>query len=131
MTATYPAFCAFDTIKINVSHKLSLYCTSYQKLACFVLYRKIINTLKNNYASYSKLSKELKNGIGILVGQVVFKLWIKTFKMLFGSLTQEPLGLLKFWCYFEFFGQFTIRCIHYFFKKVLIILRVQSMLILV
>ena len=29
------------------------------------------------YASYIKLSKELKNGIAILVGQVVFKLWIK------------------------------------------------------
>ena len=30
------------------------------------------------HASYSKLSKELKNGIEILVGQEVFKLWIKT-----------------------------------------------------
>ena len=30
------------------------------------------------YASYSKVSKELKNGIEILIGQVVFKLWIKT-----------------------------------------------------
>ena len=29
------------------------------------------------YASESKLSKELRNGIEILVGQVVFKLWIK------------------------------------------------------
>ena len=28
------------------------------------------------YASYSKMSKELKNGIKILVGQAVFKLWI-------------------------------------------------------
>ena len=46
---------------------------------------------------YSKLSKELKNGIEILVGQVFFffKLWIKTVKMLFGSITQEPLGLPK------------------------------------
>ena len=30
------------------------------------------------YASFSKLSKELKNGIEILVGQAIFKLWIKT-----------------------------------------------------
>ena len=52
------------------------------------------------YASYSKLSKELKNRIEILVGQVVFKLWIKTVKILFWSMTQEPLGLLKFECYF-------------------------------
>ena len=28
------------------------------------------------YASYSKLPKKLKNGIEILVGQAVFKLWI-------------------------------------------------------
>ena len=57
------------------------YCTSYPKLACSVLYLKIINTfLKIIYTFYSKLSKELKNGIGILEGQTVFKLWIKTSK---------------------------------------------------
>ena len=44
-------------------------------------------------ASYSKLSKELKNGIKILVGHAVFKLLTKTVKMLFGSITQESLGL--------------------------------------
>ena len=72
-------------------------CTSYCKLACFLLYLKIINTLKNKICilCYSKLSKKLQ----ILVCQAVFKLWIKTLKMLFGSITQEPLGLLKFWCY--------------------------------
>ena len=37
---------------------------------------------------------ELKNGIEILVGQAVFKLWIKTVKILFWSLTHEPLGLV-------------------------------------
>ena len=31
----------------------------------------------------SKMFKELKNGIEILVGQEVFKLWIKTVKMCF------------------------------------------------
>ena len=38
------------------------------KLACFVLYLKIINTFfeKIIYASYSKLPKELKNNIKIL-----------------------------------------------------------------
>ena len=46
--------------------------------------------------SYSKLSTELKNGIEISVSQAAFKLWIKTVKMLFGSITQEPLGLPKF-----------------------------------
>ena len=43
--------------------------------------------------------KEPQNGIEILVGQVVFKLQIKTVKMLFGSITQEPLGLFWCWCY--------------------------------
>ena len=33
-----------------------------------------------------KLSKKLKNVTEILVGQVVFKLWIKTVKILFRSL---------------------------------------------
>ena len=37
------------------------YCTLNQKLACFVLYFKIINTFwKEICASYSKLSKERK-----------------------------------------------------------------------
>ena len=48
------------------------------------------------YASKSKLSKELKHGIEICVGQAVFKLWIKTVKIVFWSINQEPLGLLKF-----------------------------------
>ena len=52
-------------------------CTPSQRLAYFVLYPKIINTfLKNNIIS--KLPKKLKNGIGILVGEAVLKLWIKT-----------------------------------------------------
>ena len=52
------------------------YYTSYQKLACFELYLKIINTfLKNKLCiPYKKLFKELKNGIESLVGQAVFKL---------------------------------------------------------
>ena len=43
-----------------------------------------------------KLSKELKTGIEILVGQAVFKLWIKTVKIMFWPKAKEPLGLLKF-----------------------------------
>ena len=34
---------------------------------------------------------ELKNGIKISVGQALFKLWIKTVKMMFWSITQELL----------------------------------------
>ena len=60
-------------------------------------YLKIIKTFSKNNACILKwLSKELKNGIEILVGQGVFKLWIKTVKMMFCSITQEALGLLKF-----------------------------------
>ena len=42
---------------------------------------------------YSRLFKEFKMALKFLVSQAVFKLWIKTVKMLFGSITQEPLGL--------------------------------------
>ena len=49
----------------------------------FVLYLKIINNFwKIGYASYKKVFKELENGIEILVGQAVFKLYVKTIKML-------------------------------------------------
>ena len=65
------------------------------------------------YASYSKLPKKLKNGIEILVGQAVFKLWIKTVKMLIGSITQEPLGLPNFHAIFEFLGQLNAGCYSY------------------
>ena len=64
------------------------------------------------HASYSKLPKKLKNAIEILVGQAVFKLWIKTVKMLFGSITQKPLGLPNVHTIFEFLGQLTAGCIH-------------------
>ena len=77
------------------------------------------------YASYSKLPKKLKNGTEIWVGQAVFKLWIKTVKMLFGSITQEPLGLPNFHTIFEFLGQLTAGCIHYPKIKLLIILRFE------
>ena len=70
------------------------------------------------YASYSKLSKELKNGTEILVGQVVFKLWIKTVKIIFWSILKNPLPYLNFSVIFEFLGQFTIRCIYFVQKGV-------------
>ena len=58
--------------------KRELYPT--QKLACFALYLKTINTfLKNNiYTSYSKLSKELKNSFKIKVHLAFLELLIKT-----------------------------------------------------
>ena len=66
-------------------------CTPNQKLACFVLYLKNFST----YASYSKLFNELNNGIENLVGPADFKSWIEIVNILFRSITQEPLDLLK------------------------------------
>ena len=99
------------------------YCTPDQKLACFVLYLKIVNIFlkKTIYACYSKFSKKLKNGIEILVGQAVLKLWIKTLKMLFGSITQEPFGLPKFLCRFWVPWTICYKMHISFLKKVLII----------
>ena len=48
------------------------------------------------HASYSKLSKELKNGIEFLAGQAVFKLLlIKTVEILFWLINQKPLGYFE------------------------------------
>ena len=75
-------------------------------------------TLSQN-VSYSKLSKKLKNGIEILVGQAVLKLWIKTVKMMFGLITQEPYDLPNsyFDAIFEFLRQFTVRCTYHFSRR--------------
>ena len=51
----------------------------------------------------------------MLVGQVVFKLWIKTVKLLFlidNSRTTKPTK--NFDTIFEFLGYFTISYIHHF-----------------
>ena len=71
-----------------------------------------------NYESYKELSKELKNGIDILVGQAVFELQIKTVKMLLlDQKLKNRLAYLNFDAIFEFLGQFTIRCMYYFSKR--------------
>ena len=62
--------------------------------------------------------KELKNGIEILVAQAVFKLQIKTVKILFlDQWLKNRLAYLDFDAIFEFLGQFTIRFIYYFPKR--------------
>ena len=68
--------------------------------------------------AYSKLSKEhKKSGIEILVRQAVLKLWIKTVKLLFGSITRELFGLHKFLCYF--WVSWTIYCtMHLLFFRI-------------
>ena len=77
--------------------ELREYCTPNQKLACLCSISNLSTLFgKLKYALHSHLSRELKNGVEILVGQAIFKLWIKTAKVLFGSIIQEPLGLPKF-----------------------------------
>ena len=66
------------------------------KLACFVRYLKIINNfLLIIFASYSKLPKELKNGIGILVGQAVLSYGSKQSKCCLGQLFKNRLAYLN------------------------------------
>ena len=62
------------------------------------------------------MSKELKNSIGVLVGQTGFKVRIKTVKILFWCTTEELLGLLKISILFVFLWWFTIRYVCHFSK---------------
>ena len=63
-----------------------------------MLYLKIASIFlkKITYTYYSKLFKELKNAIKILVGQIVKQVMDQAVKMLSGSVTEELLGLPKF-----------------------------------
>ena len=66
--------------------------TPNKKLACFVVYLKITNTfLKNNTCILNKLSKELKTGIEILVGE-----GDQNSQNIVVIETQEPLGLHRY-----------------------------------
>ena len=65
----------------------------------------------------SKLSKELKNCIKIWVGQAVFELLIKTKFWLFWSIDYKLLRPTEISMPFEFFGQFALRCMYYFFQR--------------
>ena len=79
-------------------HKLKGVLHPWLKISMFYVLSQIIDTFwKIMYAPYCKLSKELKNGIEIFLGQVAFNLWIKTENnVLINSSTQELLGLLNF-----------------------------------
>ena len=55
--------------------------------------------------------------IKILVGQAGFKLWIKTVKIMFWSITQETLAKLNLNDIFEFLGQFFLRCTYILFFR--------------
>ena len=65
--------------KIGSKGVLQILAQKASKLACFVLYLKIINIFlkKMIYASYGKLSKELKISIKIKVSQGVLELLIQ------------------------------------------------------
>ena len=72
--------------------------------------------------------KKLKDGIRILVDKAVFESLINTCKVVFLSVTQELLSLLKYQGYFWVLQ--TICFIILFFKIVMIILRQQAQNIL-
>ena len=54
------------------------------------------NKKTKNKKKKKQKKKTLKNDTEILVGQAVFKLWIETVKVMFWSIIQERLVLLKF-----------------------------------
>ena len=69
-------------------------------------------------------------GIKILVGQAVFKLWIKTVKIMFGSVLKNRLAYLNFGAFLSSWTSYYKMHI-LFFKKILITLsREKNMLIL-
>ena len=89
-----------------------------------MLYLKIINIfLKKYYASYSNLSKELKNSIKIKVGKAVLELLIQKQHFdcfdLYNLKTAWPTKILM--PFFQFLEQNLIRCLIYFLKKFIIL----------
>ena len=87
-----------DELHLKPKNKIEHVLCAISKLS--TLFWKIIS------ASWTKLSKKPKNGIKISVGQAVLELLIKTCKLLFWSVTQELLGILKLNAIFEFLRQF-------------------------
>ena len=82
----YPSFCVITRTEHSFFKLLRGYCTSYPKISMFCAVSQNYQHLFEKiglYASYSKLSKELKNTIKIKVGQVVLGLLIQTTFWLF------------------------------------------------
>ena len=104
------------------------HCTPDQKLACFVLYLKVINIfMKNIYASYSKLSNELKKwhwnlsrpiSSWVIDQNIILTVLIHNLKTAWPTIISMP--------FLKFLGQYTLRCMHYFLKKILIIWRLHT-----
>ena len=85
------------------------------KLLILIFFNAGISVQANFWKSY--------NGIGILVGRAVLKFLIKTNKILFLYITQEPFSLLKFYCH-SWVSQTNFFWTHLlFFNMVLIIFR--------
>ena len=81
-------------------------CTPNQNWAWVVCYLKIINTLtlffffEYNIYTLKQMVWEIQNGIEISVGNAVLGFLINMRKLSFWSISQEPLGLIKFYCHF-------------------------------
>ena len=113
VTVHYYRVWACDPIKGFFFYNTPL---TLKKSICFVCYRKIIHTFIEK--KYTHL-KEFKNGIGILGGQVVLKLWIETVKISFRPITK--LVYLNLNAIFKFLWQLTVRCIYHLSKKLSIV----------
>ena len=92
-------------IKQVVVFSFKGYCTLNLKLACFVCHIKIINTFFENNACILNIVKVNVQGYQkwhwkFSRPSIFLKLWIKTVKIVFCSITQELLALLKFGCHF-------------------------------
>ena len=86
--------------------------------ACFVYNFKFIKcSLESNMIILKQIIWETLTSVGPVVDQ--------TCKILFWSITQEPLGLLKLCSHFEFFPTICSGCLHFFPKCFLIILRLR------
>ena len=88
-------------------------------LACFLLSLTIMNTFKIKYLSYSKLFKELKDGIEVFFSRPSSfqSSDQKQLNCCIDQLLKNCLTYLNFDVIFEFLGQFTLRCIYHFLKR--------------
>ena len=84
------------------------------KISMFCALSQNYQHLLKNIISIPKQAKKLKTDIQISLGLRIFEFPIKTCKIMFWSIIQEPLGLFAI---FEFLWQFASRCIYYFSKQ--------------
>ena len=113
-----PSYCELWLMVRKKKESLRRYCTSYPKLAYFVLYLTIIFPfLKNNLCILYKIVQGTQkwqwnfskpSGLKVMNQKSQNDIWINN------SRTVWPTYILML---FEFFGQFTLNCLYYLSKK--------------